>query len=105
MRVVERKMIDAIINGRNMKCGNTAVRVGGQYIFVLLHGNVIAEFCKTNPRAYAISDCGWQTVTTKSRLNAILQQFGGGRISQTNWKWYINNNQWHGSHYVEVYGD
>ena len=45
-----------------------------------------------------ISDCGWQTVTTKSRLNALLGAFTGrGGITQSRYVWTINGVSWEGS--------
>ena len=43
-------------------------------IDVLLHGNCIAWF-DTASNDFNISSAGWETVTTKSRLNAILEEF------------------------------
>jgi len=39
-------------------------------------------------------DGGWQTVTTTSRLNAILSEFGmtGERIFQKNFEWFVHYN-------------
>ena len=41
--------------------------------------------------AIANRSCGWQTVTTKSRLNAILDTFFHNvRIVQRQFEWYID---------------
>jgi hypothetical protein len=39
-------------------------------------------------------DGGWQTNTTKSRLNAILSEFGmsGECVYQKNFNWFVNYN-------------
>ena len=39
-----------------------------------------------------LSSCGWDTVTTKSRLNAVLDTFlHGFHVWQRNFTWYIGN--------------
>ena len=35
---------------------------------------------------------GWETVTTKSRLNAILEEFAPERrVFQKNWQWFVSD--------------
>ena len=94
MRVVEHKMCKAVQSFRGMRCGNTEVKIVDGKAAVYLHGNFIAEYSQAG---LFIQDCGWQTTTTKSRLNALLRMVGGGRISQTKFQWYINDKKWHGS--------
>ena len=39
-----------------------------------------------------ISSAGWETVTTKSRLNALLDEFrDGAKIFQKNWEWFFSD--------------
>ena len=84
MRKIEEKMIQAIINGKNFRQGNTEVKVFDKHIDVLLHGNLIAQIDTTKkPYVMKVDNCGWYSVTTKSRLNAL-----GCRIVQRNWHWY-----------------
>ena len=61
---------------------------------VRLHGHQIATFDHST-QALKISSCGWQTVTTKSRLNAILSEvMYGCRVFQKAFDWYLSyNNQ------------
>ena len=41
--------------------------------------------------AVKVSSCGWQTVTTKSRLNAILSEVKYGcSVFQKQWNWYVS---------------
>ena len=55
------------------------------------HGNCIAWF-DTASNDFNISSCGWETVTTKSRLNAILEEFAPERrIFQKNWQWFVSD--------------
>ena len=58
---------------------------------VLLHGNCIAWF-DTASNDFNISSAGWETVTTKSRLNAILEEFAPERrVFQKNWQWFVSD--------------
>ena len=59
---------------------------------VRLHGHSIATFDHST-QALKISSCGWQTVTTKSRLNAILSEVKYGcRVFQKAFDWYLSTN-------------
>lgn len=88
MRVIESKMIEAIENGNNMSVSNTEVSHTNGKTFVRLFGNLIATI---NGDTLTISNCGWDTNTTKSRLNAILGHYNLPLISQAKRKWYQNN--------------
>ena len=86
-------MNDAISNQQNWQSANTAVTFdfdsGVSEVF--LHGNKIAEVGDTFIRLF---DGGWQTNTTKSRLNAILSEHGemGDRVFQSNFDWFVSMN-------------
>ena len=92
MRKIERQMLQAINTpGQDFTSSNTKVRwQGDSYTEVLLHDNLIASInWATN--CIAISDAGWQTTTTKSRLNALLSGLGGrANIYQKDFVWYLN---------------
>ena len=89
MRKIEKEMQNALRNKVNWSKSNTSVSVdneGNQ--FVTLHGNLIAQI--SNFGDIKLSSCGWQTVTTKSRLNAILDTFLHGLgVYQKNFEWFI----------------
>lgn len=91
MRKIERLMNAAIRDGRDWKLDNTAVVNADGISVVLLHGNKIAEVGDTFIRLF---DGGWQSNTTKSRLNAILQEHGetGDRVFQKGWQWFVQMN-------------
>jgi hypothetical protein len=91
MRKIERLMNAAINAGKDWKSANTEVRNVDGVSEVLLHGNKIAEVGDTFLRLF---DGGWQSNTTKSRLNAILQAHGAGGecIFQKQWEWFITMN-------------
>ena len=59
---------------------------------VRLHGHLIATY-DHNLKAIKLDSCGYETVTTKSRLNALLDEVKYGcRVFQKNWDWYFSNN-------------
>jgi len=92
MRKIEQQMNDAIREGKDWKSGNTQVitlnNMGERVSFVYLHGNHIAIVGDNYIRIY---DGGWQSNTTKSRLNAILEGNGlpGERIFQEKFEWKL----------------
>ena len=72
--------------------GNTTVVQHRNEMEVFLHGNHIATLCKIS-MDLRIFDGGWQSNTTKSRLNALLEEFGGGdRVIQKDFTWYLVSN-------------
>ena len=72
--------------------GNTTVVQHRNEMDVFLHGNHIASLCKIS-MDLRIFDGGWHSNTTKSRLNALLDEFGGGdRVIQKDFAWYLVSN-------------
>ena len=56
---------------------------------VCLHGHLIATF-DHNLKAVKISSCGYETVTTKSRLNALLEEVKFGcKVFQKDFNWFV----------------
>ena len=90
MRKIERLMNAAITHSVDWKCDNTEVVNIDGVSFVYLHGNKIAEVGDGFLRLY---DGGFQSKTTKSRLNAILQEHGlpGECVFQKNWTWFLRS--------------
>jgi len=87
MRVIERNMNRAIRTGNNFSSSNTQVSHDSEGANVYLHGNHIATV-KNN--SIIIKDGGWQSNTTKSRLNALLDEFSYGmRVFQKNYEWFV----------------
>ena len=115
MRKIEAQMIMAVrdqLNGseKTWRSGNTEVTtehegIAGtfsysRFVVVRLHGNEIARFDRV-PAALRITDAGWQTVTTKSRLNALLSCFYGGQgIRQVDGVWLLNSTEFAGTDWV-----
>ena len=93
MRKIEQQMNTAIANSENWSSGNTSVHFNEEenVSIVRLHGNKIAEVGDTFIRLF---DGGWQTNTTKSRLNAILSEHGesGDKVFQKDFDWFVQMN-------------
>ena len=89
MRKIARLMNQAIRSGNNFSSSNTTVKHGWDNAAdVYLHGNHIATV-KSN--SIIIKDGGWQSNTTKSRLNALLDEFSYGmRVFQKNYEWFVS---------------
>ena len=88
MRKIETQMIQAIQNNKTWSSGNTQVITEDNISKVYLHGNHIATVTDDN---MTIFDGGWQSNTTKSRLNALCNEFcmTGEGVFQKNYKWFV----------------
>ena len=61
--------------------------------FVYLHGNHIATYNYAN-KELSLFDGGWQSNTTKSRLNALCNELAPGfGVFQKNWNWFVSDFQ------------
>jgi hypothetical protein len=95
MRKIEALMNDAIANNKDWQLKNTSVSYNeetGESI-VRLHGNKIAVIGED---FLQIFDGGWQSTTTKSRLNALIERFCNGvtdGVFQKNYQWFIMDNK------------
>ena len=87
MRKIEEQMNMAIRARKSWAGSNTTVRAYNDSIDVYLHGHCIAWLDVIN-NVWTLSSCGWETVTTKSRLNALMSEFGLGGIFQKNYQWF-----------------
>jgi len=91
MRKIEREMNAAILNNQNWQKDNTAVTFDPETneSKVFLFGNHIATI---GDDFVQIFDGGYQSVTTKSRLNAILSEHGikGECVFQRNFNWFVH---------------
>lgn len=74
---------------------NTAVEpkpTNTSILQVKLHGHPIADYAPFDGAGWtlALRDCGWQTRTTASRLNALLADFAPGyHVVQRDHAWYL----------------
>ena len=94
MRKIEMLMNTAIKNNTDWRMSNTRVDNNDGVSTVYLHNNKIAEIGDEFVRIF---DGGWQSNTTKSRLNALINEFCNGMtdgVFQKDFAWYImDNNQ------------
>ena len=94
MRMIESQMCSAVKNSEDWISANTAVHYdpssGASSVY--LHGNKIAEI---GDGYLILSDGGHQSNTTKSRLNAILSEFGyscgtaNERVYARQFEWFV----------------
>ena len=96
MRKIETQMNNAISEGTDWRNANTRVETVDGVSSVYLHNNLIAEVDDDSMKLY---DGGWQSNTTKSRLNAILSEHGvtGEGVFQKNFEWFIR--LWNGTEF------
>ena len=72
MRVIEKKMVVAIKQGRNFTSGNTHVKIDFNTAHVFLHGNHIATVINEGTPIVNLDTLrAYPTPTTKSRLRAL----------------------------------
>ena len=92
MRKIETLMNNAIIDCKNWKLANTEVTFDQEsgHSRVYLHGNHIATLGET---FVTITDAGYQTSTTKSRLNAIIRThcLKGEKLYQKRGEWFVTH--------------
>ena len=90
MRKIEEQMNSAVSNNKNWSSANTVVTYCEETneSNVYLHGNHIATVGDTWMQLF---DGGWQSNTTKSRLNALLSTFGidGEKVFQKDFQWFL----------------
>jgi len=94
MRKIETQMCQAITNNRNWQSANTSVQFieENETSKVYLHGNHIAT---VGDDYVEIFDGGYQSNTTKSRLNAIINEFCNAftdGVFQKNYQWFVRDN-------------
>ena len=93
MRKIESEMNRAVINRTNWSKSNTTVcyNENTNCSTISLHGHQIATV-DFNTNAVKLDSCGYETVTTKSRLNALLSEFKYGcSVFQKQFVWYLQN--------------
>lgn len=98
MRAIEEKIIDAL-NGSNgegikkLSCRD-CVKVDGNTRKYYLWDSLL--FWNDPENIYYFSGRGWNSSTTKNRLNQILGSFFNAGICQKNWNWFLD---WNGKEY------
>ena len=98
MRRITEQSIKAFANGQNFKKSNMKVRNVNGIRKLYLFDNLIAEMKGNKLKIY---DGGFQSVTTKERLNGLLYEYSLNKfIFQKDFDWYIGNDHktakvWH----------
>jgi len=93
MRQITYNAVQHFMNGKSFKSSNTEIVVSPNVTTFKLFGNEIAYKYNDPEKTISITNCGYQTVTTKERLNAIP----GVNIQQKNFVWYLNGQEWDGN--------
>jgi hypothetical protein len=92
MRKLEKQMNFALSNKGNWAGSNTSVSYNDSTncSSVYLHGHQIATL-DHNTNSVKLDSCGYETNTTKSRLNAILDEVKYGcRVFQKKFEWFVS---------------
>ena len=92
MRKIEQQMNNAISNKVDWNSSNTRVEYNNNTncSTIVLHSTAIAVY-DHNTQAVKLNTGGWQSNTTKSRLNAILSEVKYGcSVFQKQWNWYVS---------------
>ena len=95
MRKIEREMNNAVKNKIPWSKNNTLTTFDNtiENCFVYLHGNHIATY-NYDKKELSLYDGGYQSNTTKSRLNALCYELATGfGVFQKNWDWYVSDFQ------------
>ena len=96
MRTIEEKIIETLngSNGvKNLSCRD-CVEVDGDTKRYYLWNSLL--FWNDAENIYYFSARGYNSLTTKSRLNALLRNFLDASIAQKEYKWSLN---WNGKKY------
>ena len=86
MRKITLEATKSFVNWENYSSWNTKVKYIDWISYMYLHWNLIAT---KNQNNIWISSAGWETNTTKERLNGILNYTTSFFIQQTKWILYI----------------
>lgn len=90
MKIITQKSVQAFNNNKAIKLNNTEVRVEEGKTKLFLFGNLIAV---KEGGVLKVSNAGWDSNTTKERLNAL----DNVHIKQKNFQWYLNGEEWNGA--------
>ena len=71
-RKITQQAINAFMNAQKFCAGNTSVEVLPNVTILKLHSNAIAYRYNDPERTLSVTNAGWQSNTTKERLNGLL---------------------------------
>ncbi len=91
MKKITQESIKHFIAGIKFNKGNMKVTIIGDMVYLELHGNIIASHKKGELFSnMTLSLCGYNTTTTRERLNGLLTYFGASkRFKQKNFAPYL----------------
>ena len=92
MRMITQQAVAAFNNAESFKSGNTKAIVKPNVTVLLLFNNEIAYRYNDPERTLSITNAGWESNTTKERLNGL----DGVSIQQKAGIWYLNGKEWEG---------
>ena len=90
MRKITEQATNAFRNNESFNSSNTTVTVNERDVALSLHGHIIA-LKNIKSGKIQISNKGWESNTTKERLNGVIAYCGNGntdKISQKTGTWY-----------------
>lgn len=96
MRKITQEAIQAFMAGVSFHKSNTIVERSplGNAVVLKLHGNAIARYTDGEYNTtLEVCDGGWQSNTTKERLNGIPHV----SVNQKNFEWFLNGVEWNGN--------
>lgn len=93
MRKITEKAVNAFERAEKFRMGNTEVEVLPNVTILKLHDNNIAYKYNDPENTLSISTCGFNSKTTKERLNAIR----GVNIKTKKGNLYLNGVKWDGN--------
>jgi hypothetical protein len=92
MRKITQQAVNNFYNAKVFKSDNTNVIVKENVTILKLYNTEIAYLYNDPQRTLSITNGGYETNTTKERLNAL----NGVSIQQKKGIWYLNGNEWNG---------
>lgn len=101
MRKITKQSIEAFKNDTSFRGQNMKVEIRNGETFMYYHNNMIAHKHEGGKKLF-ISTCGWESNTTKERLNGLLLMYGKDRISQKNFVWYLGTELFKGTQIFDL---
>lgn len=98
MKLITHESVTAFLNGEKFNKSNMNVTLEPNVTILKYQGNAIAYKYNDPNKTISITNCGWNSNTTKERLNGVISLSGLniGRIYQKNWVWYLDGKKWNG---------
>lgn len=91
-RQITQESVNAFLNAVPFRKANMEVEVKPNVTILKLHGNPIAYKYNDPENTLSITNAGWDSKTTKERLNALPNV----SICQRKGQWFLNGKLWDG---------